>query len=270
MKLKEVQDRSYELLCLIDDICAKEHVAYTLEGGAAIGAVREKNLIPWDDDIDIKVRLEDYPAFKTAMEEHLPDYCRLMEPEEFSPHFYDFVVRIIDTRYLLRREKEEDRYYNNLQNHIGIDVFLQFHVPDNAMRRKLAYYRLSLIYGLGMGHRFDIDYGKHSGAEKAAILMMSTIGKFIPAQTVYRHFFRVIEKYNRYQTDWEYRTWFAPESIQPLAWHKGITYGEIRGRKFPLSSGYHEELTQFFGDYMKPPKDRSIYIQHLDEEDRWR
>ena len=32
---------------------------------------REKDLIPWDDDIDIQLRLEDYPAFKKAMEENL-------------------------------------------------------------------------------------------------------------------------------------------------------------------------------------------------------
>ena len=269
MKLKEVQEHSYELLCVIDEICTKEHVHYTLEGGAAIGSVREKDLIPWDDDIDIKVKLEDYPAFKAAMENNLPEYCRLVEPEEFSPHFYDFVIRIIDTRFLLRKEKEEDRFYANLQNHLGIDVFLQFYVPDSALRRKWAYYRLSLIYGMGMGHRYQIEYGKHSAAEKTAILAMSTIGKVIPAKTVCRHFFRVIGKYNSRPTGWEYRTWFVPESIQPSAWHTGVAYGEIRGRKFPLSSGYHEELTQFFGDYMKPPADRSIYVQHLDEEDRW-
>ena len=271
MNIKEVQDRTFELLCLIDDICREEHIPYSLEGGAAIGSVREKDLIPWDDDVDIKIRAENWPAFKAAMEKHLPEHLHLIEPDAFAPHFYDFTIRIIDDRYPLRKETEEDRFYKNLQNRIGIDVFLEFRVPNSALGRKIAFTRMNLIYGLGMGHRYRIDYGKHSGIEKAGILLMSTIGKLFTVPQIIRHTYRVIEKYNSHPTDWEMRTWLVPEDIQPYAWHKDVTYsGEIRGRKFPLSIGWHEELTQSFGDYMKPPEDRSIYNQHLDEEDRYR
>ncbi len=269
MKLKELQDRLFELLCLIDDICTKENVPYKLDSGTAIGAVREKDIIPWDDDIDIRVTLSDYPAFIAAMKKHLPEYCRIVEPADFSPNFYDFVTRVEDVRYLIRKETDETRFYNNLENRVGIDVFLQFNVPDNALRRKLVYQRLNLIYGLGMGHRYQIDYGKHSLVERAVIRLVSTFGRLIPAGTICNHFFSVIGKYNSRQSHWVYKTWFVPESFQPAAWHEGHTYGEIRGRKFPLSSGYHEELTAFYGDYMQPPEDRSIYIQHLDEEDRY-
>ena len=34
-------------------------VHYSLEGGSAIGAIRHQGLIPWDDDIDIAVLVED-------------------------------------------------------------------------------------------------------------------------------------------------------------------------------------------------------------------
>ena len=271
MKIKEVQDRTYELLCVIDDICRKENIPYSLEGGAAIGAVREKDLIPWDDDVDIKVRAENYPAFREAMIRNLPEHYRLVEPQEFAPHFFDMTIPILDDRYLLRKETEEDRFYKNLQNRVGIDVFLEFFVPNSALRRKLVFTRLNLIYGLGMGHRHHIEYEKHSLVEKAGIILMSTAGKCLPVPWIVRHMYRVIRKYNSHPTDWEMRTWLFPEYIQPYAWHKDITYsGEIRGRKFPLSVGWHEELTQAFGDYMTPPKDRSVYNQHLDEEDRYR
>ena len=71
--------RTYELLCLIDDICRKEGVTYFLDGGSLIGSVREKDLIAWDDDIDIKMRRDEYPKFKAAMEKNLPEYIRLIE-----------------------------------------------------------------------------------------------------------------------------------------------------------------------------------------------
>ena len=42
MNIVQLHDNLFELLCLIDDICRKENVRYFLDGGTAIGAVREK------------------------------------------------------------------------------------------------------------------------------------------------------------------------------------------------------------------------------------
>ena len=107
MNLTEVQDRTYELLCLIDDICRGEGVRYFLDGGSEIGSVREKDLIAWDDDIDIKMQWAEYPKFRAAMRKHLPPYIRLVEPADFAPLFYDFVTRVVDTRYTLRKVTEK-------------------------------------------------------------------------------------------------------------------------------------------------------------------
>jgi hypothetical protein len=44
----------------------------------------------------------------------------------------------------------------------------------------------------------------------------------------------------------------------------------LRGRLFPIPVGYEKELTAYYGDYKKPPKDRNVFNQHLDEEDRYK
>ena len=46
-------------------------------------------------------------------------------------------------------------------------------------------------------------------------------------------------------------------------WYETAADGELRGRKFPIPVGYDAEMTQIYGDYMKPPKDKSIYTPHL-------
>ena len=271
MNLKETQDRTYELLCLIDDICRKEGVMYFLDGGSMIGSVREKDLIAWDDDIDIKMRRSEYPKFKAAMDKHLPPYIRLIEPADFAPRFYDCVPRVTDTRYLLRKETEEDRAYGNLQNHICVDVFQHYSVPESAAGRKAARAWMTLLYGLAMGHRVHLDYGKYSLPQKIAVGMMSLMGKLIPAKTLCRRFDRAMDRLDRQNADspWTFSNWVPGTTFQRAEWYEHASEGELRRRKFPIPAGYDADLRTMYGDYMKPPEDRSIYIQHLDPEDRY-
>ena len=88
--LKLIQKK---LLLMFDDIlevCEKEHIKYQLSGGSALGAVRHKGFIPWDDDIDINMTRSDIkrfiPAFKRKYGDkywikvlgQTPDYDYLM------------------------------------------------------------------------------------------------------------------------------------------------------------------------------------------------
>ena len=272
MNLKETQDRTYELLCLIDDICRKEGVMYFLDGGSLIGSVREKDLIAWDDDIDIKMRREEYPKFKAAMEKHLPEYIRLIEPKDFAPLFYDFLVRVSDTRYLLRKEREADRAYGNRQNEVCVDVFLHYRVPDSFVGRNLARIKTNMLYGLGMGHRYEIDYQKYSLPLKISVGVLSLAGKLIPAKKVCEWFDRAMDRLNRKNADSPlmYTNWAQCRTYQKTKWFESAAEGELRGRKFPIPAGYDEDLRTYYGDYMKPPEDRSVYIQHLDPEDQYK
>ena len=194
MNIKEVQDRSFEILCIIDDICKKEGIPYFLSGGTELGAVREKDIIPWDDDIDIKIDWKYYNEFKDAMKKYLPAHLHFIEPVDFAPGFYDLISRVIDDRLVLRKETEEDRYYKNLQNRVGVDVFVLFKFPEKGIKRTLSYYKLKLIYGMGMGHRKSLDYQKFSFAEKCGVFIMSSIGRMIPANKTCRRIFHVIDK----------------------------------------------------------------------------
>lgn len=65
-----------EMIKMIDEICRRNDIPYFLNGGSALGAVRHKGFIPWDDDLDIGMMLEDYKRFIEVLKKELPeDYC---------------------------------------------------------------------------------------------------------------------------------------------------------------------------------------------------
>lgn len=270
MKIAELHDKLFDVLCVIDDICRKENVRYFLDSGTAIGAVREKDFIPWDDDMDIKVLAEDYPAFRAAMEKHLPEHMHLAGPEAFAPHFYDFVVRIYDDRWLLRDETPEDAFYGNLQNHVGTDVFIFYPAPADSFRQKLLVLQTKILYGMGMAHRYVIKDAKYSPLQKLQVETLRFMGRFFDSRTICARFEKTMQRWKGRNTGVVYSATYPLRTLFffPRAWYETVGEGEIRGRGFPLPGAVDAELTRIYGDYMRPPKDPGIYENHLAPEDR--
>ena len=58
--LNRLQNVELEILNKFDQVCQKYGITYWASFGTAIGAIRHQNFIPWDDDIDVGVMLDDY------------------------------------------------------------------------------------------------------------------------------------------------------------------------------------------------------------------
>ena len=58
-----VQEVLLEMLVDIDRICRTHGLHYTLYCGTLLGAVRSGEMIPWDDDADLMMPIEDYRVF---------------------------------------------------------------------------------------------------------------------------------------------------------------------------------------------------------------
>lgn len=63
LSLDEIQQASFIILQKIKEICKILNINYSLAYGTLIGAIRHKGFIPWDDDIDVIMKREDYNKF---------------------------------------------------------------------------------------------------------------------------------------------------------------------------------------------------------------
>lgn len=268
MILKEVQNVLYDILCEVDDVCKKEGIFYALMGGSLLGAIRHKDFIPWDDDVDIFVWYQDYPALKEALTRHLPSHLRLVEPGDLLPHFYDFVCRVEDKRYLWHEPTEEDAFYGGKQNHICVDIFVMTYSADTLKGVKLFTIPQKLIYALAMGHRYSADYEKYNKRQIAGIKIISAVGRCIPMNVLLTWQYRLYERSNSKKKKYCTLINTIPREFglpYKTCWFDKIEEKRFRNRYFPVPVGYHEKMTLQYGDYMQPPKDRSIYIQHFKE-----
>lgn len=271
MTIQELHDHLYELLCVIDSICQKENVKYFLGGGTELGSVREKNFIQWDDDADIGVRVEDYNSFKRAMMDNLPSYMQFIEPQELSPFFYDFVIRIVDKRYLLRSNTDENRAYKNYQNYVGVDVFICCGCPAGKIRQSIFIFTNKMLYGMGMAFRYSIDLKKYSLIELFEIKLSCLLGRLYSGKTpdrTIKAWFRLINRIQASKSGWRLCANTSPQKFymkpMPETWFEGTDYGVLRGKSFPIISGHHEKLQLIYGDYMTPERNPEKYITHID------
>ena len=51
----------------------------------------------------------------------------------------------------------------------------------------------------------------------------------------------------------------------PKEYFNHVIYKEFEGRKFQVMNGYHEHLTQYYGDYMKLPPEEDQKPHHIQE-----
>ena len=78
--LRSCQLKQLSILEEIDKICKRHNIEYWLDGGSLLGAIRHGGFIPWDDDIDIAMSLEDEKRFEQIAPKELPEWLFLQTP----------------------------------------------------------------------------------------------------------------------------------------------------------------------------------------------
>lgn len=71
--IKQEWAAGLEILNEIDKVCQNHNIQYFADWGTLLATVRHKGYIPWDDDLDITMKREDYRRFCEIAPDELPD-----------------------------------------------------------------------------------------------------------------------------------------------------------------------------------------------------
>ncbi|MBQ4155530.1 MAG: LicD family protein [Clostridia bacterium] len=256
--LKQLQQKSLELLQTLDEFCKKHNKKIFVIGGGLIGAVRHGGFIPWDDDLDVFMLREDYEwlcenfnsligidnlYFEKTTKEH---YTRLQ------------IGAVVDENTTFIKERQKD--LKDVHHGIRIDIIPLDNCPKSKFKRKTQIL-WALLYSM------FIVGEPHSSKGKFLEIISKILLAFFPTAKSRYKVWRLAEKrmsrFKKGEKLTELCSWYQyMKNEYDTKWFSEVVYLDFENAKIPAPIGYDEYLKMAFGDYMTPPPENEQIPKH--------
>jgi lipopolysaccharide cholinephosphotransferase len=132
--LREAQLIMLDMLIEFDSICKKYTLKYWLDSGTLLGAIRHRGFIPWDDDIDISMPVEDYNRFIDIATKELSSDIFLQSRSSDNNFPFDYIkLRSNRAKIIEFHERGLDVGYHQ---GVFIDIFPMLTIEDGDKFQK--------------------------------------------------------------------------------------------------------------------------------------
>lgn len=237
-----------EMLENFKQICNRHNLDWFLIGGSAIGAVRHKGFIPWDDDIDIGMKRDDFEKLirvdkKEWKENFVVQYG--LSGDGKQAHFF---CRIRDTKSTGIIKEEV--------GHGGVKgVFLELYpfdfVPEDPALRRRQWKKSMVLIELMQKRVYGMRGGKKAE-------LFSPFARFLSVPQLYRMWYKTCTQYNNKPgklmdtvsipgySESEVDLYFAEDIEKTVE----VPYEDTTVR---IPVGNDRCLRKTYGDYMKLP-----------------
>lgn len=242
--MNEHQEVLLELLAEFDRVCKKYDIPYVLFCGTALGAVRHKGFIPWDDDLDVSMLRPDYERFlKLAAGELQQQYYLQAEFSDHWPMAYS-KLRKNNTTCLEKYHPKDQQIHQG----IYIDIFPSDNAADQPWIRRLQHCAARIVQTKTLAKR---GYETDSIAKKIFI----AVSHLLPLKPL--HKFAMGKKHGDSQCVQTFLSCTSryKKGIYKRVWLTETVEMDFENRKAPVSVHYDELLTCLYGDYMQLPRE---------------
>lgn len=253
-EMNEIQEKILEIFKEVKKICQNNNITYFAIGGTAIGAVRHKGFIPWDDDLDIAVPIQDYDRFLECARRELPEHMKVYTCSEVEHYQYVFAkIHNTDTAFIELGDKE----YPDAYKGIFVDVMPMAAVPDDPKQLEAFKKKLSQYYSLNAARRYP--FSKMTSPKKKAVwLAMRPLTPFIGFDYYSEKWLSLLRKYPLGSTGHTGYTWNfkIKRLVFPKEYFASSVELPFEDTTIAMPVEYEKYLEFQFGDYMKlPPED---------------
>ena len=245
-ELRTCQLKQLSILEVITDICHRHQIDYWLDGGTLLGAVRHGGFIPWDDDIDIAMTLEDLHKFISVAPSELPEGLFLQTPHS-DPTSKEPITKIRDLNSLYI--EGGDRFNVDYQKGVYVDIFP--FIPYPSVSRKWI-----KVICKGISKSYSILHTQHYYSWRAVAELFYFGIKYAVCRLLWEMLSIVCRKDN-YMSNVLHNNGYGimhrREAIFPL------TTISFEGKTFKAPASPDAYLKDLYHDYMViPPKEKQI------------
>lgn len=260
--LKPLQEAVLRVFKEFARICERHDLKYYAAYGTALGAIRHKGFIPWDDDLDVAMPRVDYNMFVRIVKKELPSNIEFLRGGEtfYAPVYFG---RLIDVRPKIKQELVDSTHLP-IKDPPFIDIFILEGIPDNILmfsqvKKITKFWRFCQLYrypdsGFHVsffkrvfakvcGIFFDWKYRKTSSNEDMMQVLDELMCQWANSSNLIEPaFFRMKE--SRILP----RSFFEPARIIPF-----------EDTVIRVASNVEEILIRYYGDYLQlPPMEQRL------------
>ncbi len=257
-ELRELQLAELENMRMFSEICDKHNLRYFLIGGTMLGAIRHKGFIPWDDDMDVGMPRPDYERFIEIAPQELPEgfaFLNYKKNEDYKRYF----SRVVNLSVIVTNKSNT----KTIEENAWLDIFPFDGMPEGSFGRKLHFWNVTISRFLYHASCFDelVNLNRPGRAWylQCAIkfLLLTHFGSHINTKKQLDKVDRKLKKYG--YDDYRYVVNMFGAYMEREVISKELL-GSLPRYQFedlmlPGAEHYDPYLSNFYGDYMKPPKD---------------
>ena len=258
-QIKKYQRHMTKMMEELIDLFNKNSIRYMLCGGCALGSIRHKGFIPWDDDLDIFIPREDYNKLRENFKHITNEYVLCDYTQDFD---YTLPMpRIKDKKMIVR-----DIVDNGTKNCGAFcDVFILENTFDNKILRNihgLCCMAVGLIASCRRMYKekdIYMKYYSHSKNAIKSIKLKCAIG-FIFSFLSLHTWLKIADKCYSLCKDNNSKYVVCPTGRKHFFGEMylrqdvcDVRQGEFEGHLWNIPKNAEMYLTKLYGDYMKIP-----------------
>ena len=249
--LRKAQLIMLDMLIEFDAICKKHQLQYWLDSGTLLGAVRHQGFIPWDDDIDLSMPIEDYNKFIKIAKSELSSEIFFQTSQTDKNFKFDY-IKLRSNKASIVEFHEKDTQIKYHQG-VFVDIFPMLTIENTEANKK----------------QYDSTLKKIRNA--SSISLHTPNGKDDPAKRA-----DLVESLKQKHQGWgpdkikaKSKIIYSGEMADVAAWFDiaevlPLTAMVFEGHSFPTPNNPSHYLDAIYSfDYRQlPPKDKRVIHAH--------
>jgi lipopolysaccharide cholinephosphotransferase len=253
------------MLAKFSQYCAERNIVWFMVAGSALGAVREGDVIPWDDDLDIGLLREDYERLRRAMRED-PIRGMFLQDWESEPGFWLFWAKLrLDGTWVDDAEFRETGFHCG----IFIDIFPFDRLPSGLMLQRVQRAALGALNLFILPSFYEVHADNPGGARRWAKRAARALARVLPLRWLIRLRERVAQMAGQGQGLLDCFGMFGASRYQRTQTTIAELVPPITGRfgniAVPLPRLTDAYLRRLYGDYSAPPPVEARRPEHTVE-----